>query len=176
MALGISERVVTQKYGALRYSPKAPVRATVRRQYAAWRKAHGLPDRCDIPTCRFHHAPLRWNGAKLPLILDHIEGNKYENHPQYLRYLCPNCNSQQHTTGGKNRGRVTDLSEGGYVVHLSGDTRIVAATAQSVNLTSEQIARLRELVPETTPAIDAQQAAQGPASPPSAGTRPEPGR
>lgn len=101
---------------ALCYSPIAASRSTVRRQYARWRDDHGLPARCDVEGCGFHTAPLLWLGQPLPLILDHINGNKLDNDPRNLRYLCPNCDSQLSTRGGKNRGRVLEAEEGTYVL------------------------------------------------------------
>lgn len=146
--LSSSGFLMTTKLSALRYSPKAPNRSTVRRQYAAWRKERGIPERCDNSACQFHTAPLVWNDDRLPLILDHVEGNKYENDPQYLRYLCPNCNAQLDTAGGLNQGRVTDLTKGGYTVNLGGGRKIIAATVSPVVITPEMLNRLREIFPE----------------------------
>jgi hypothetical protein len=50
------------------------------------------------------------------LILDHLEGNSHDNRPEMLRYLCPNCESQLATRGGKNRGRLQDLREDGFIL------------------------------------------------------------
>jgi hypothetical protein len=52
---------------------------------------------CDSP-------PL-WRGRPLVLVLDHINGDHSDNRVQNLRLLCPNCNSQQPTFAGRNRGR-----------------------------------------------------------------------
>jgi hypothetical protein len=115
----------------LRYSFEPVSRTTVRRQYARWRQQHGIAQRCDSELCVFHSQPLLWLGQALPVILDHINGNSYDNRPKNLRYLCPNCDSQLATRGGLNRGRVAARSEGGYVLasrdgrkhhHLIADT------------------------------------------------------
>lgn len=38
-----------------------------------------------------------WNGRKLVLQLDHINGINNDNRLCNLRFLCPNCHSQTHT-------------------------------------------------------------------------------
>jgi len=43
-----------------------------------------------------------WNGTKLLLELDHIDGNKHNNIKENLRWLCPNCHSQTSTFRIKN--------------------------------------------------------------------------
>lgn len=43
-----------------------------------------------------------WNNKKLVLILDHINGISNDNRLENLRFLCPNCNSQQDTFSGRN--------------------------------------------------------------------------
>lgn len=45
----------------------------------------------------------QWNGKKLVLILDHINGVYNDNRIENLRWVCPNCNSQLDTTGSKNK-------------------------------------------------------------------------
>lgn len=44
-----------------------------------------------------------WNNKSLSLHLDHIDGDRLNNHINNLRFLCPNCHSQTSTFGSKNR-------------------------------------------------------------------------
>lgn len=44
-----------------------------------------------------------WNGEKISLILDHINGDRDNNLLENLRIVCPNCNATLPTHGGKNR-------------------------------------------------------------------------
>ena len=82
-----------------------------------------LPRRCDNPNCTFYDNPLSWNGKQLPLILDHLKGNRRDNRPENLRYLCPNCDSQLLTRGGGNKGRVRDITENGFsLISRDGST------------------------------------------------------
>lgn len=45
-----------------------------------------------------------WNGAKMSLILDHINGDHFDNRLENLRILCPNCNATQVTHCRGKRG------------------------------------------------------------------------
>lgn len=44
-----------------------------------------------------------WNGEKISLILDHINGTHDDNRIENLRIICPNCSATLDTNGGKNR-------------------------------------------------------------------------
>jgi len=45
--------------------------------------------------------------GRLPLELDHIDGNRHNNQIENLRILCPNCHSLQLTHRGANRSKLT---------------------------------------------------------------------
>ncbi len=46
-----------------------------------------------------------WNNKEIPLVLDHMDGNSYNNLPVNLRMICPNCDAQTETYKGKNKGK-----------------------------------------------------------------------
>lgn len=48
-----------------------------------------------------------WNGKKIPLQLDHIDGKANNNTAENLRILCPNCHAQTPTFAGRNVGNGT---------------------------------------------------------------------
>ncbi len=98
--------------------------STARRHFLEWRAQQSppIPFRCDVPNCEFHSGELEWNGAQLHLVLDHANGVSGDNSPANLRFLCPNCNSQQATHGGSNKGRVIQ-DTGGYAKVASDGKR-----------------------------------------------------
>lgn len=55
------------------------------------------PDRCEL--CGWHK---RTDDGRLPLELDHINGDRKDNRLKNLRILCPNCHSLQSTHRGRN--------------------------------------------------------------------------
>ena len=45
-----------------------------------------------------------WMDSTITLWVDHVNGNASDNSPDNLRFMCPNCDSQSDTFGGKNIG------------------------------------------------------------------------
>ena len=135
--------VKLNQFDVLRYGVRKRSSTTVLRHYLHWRIQNDRPVRCDNPICVFHTAPLKWNGEPLPLILDHVSGDHCDNTPDNLQLLCPNCDSQLPTRGGRNRGRIQDKSASGYAIqHVDGhrDARVfltgVAASGAVGNLSA----------------------------------------
>jgi 5-methylcytosine-specific restriction endonuclease McrA len=90
----------------------------VKKCFNIWRqnKNPSIPIRCDNKNCYFYNKKLIWNGKPLDIILDHIDGVNSNDNPTNLRFLCPNCNSQnKKTLGGANKGRV-EKRDGGFGV------------------------------------------------------------
>ena len=46
-----------------------------------------------------------WMGQPINLEVDHIDGDPYNNTPDNLRLICPNCHSQTHSFKGRNKGK-----------------------------------------------------------------------
>ncbi len=46
-----------------------------------------------------------WSGEPVPLELDHVSGDRYDNRLENLRLLCPNCHALTPTYRGRNIGK-----------------------------------------------------------------------
>lgn len=46
-----------------------------------------------------------WLNSKIPIEIDHIDGDSDNNIKENLRLLCPNCHAMQSTKSGKNVGK-----------------------------------------------------------------------
>lgn len=70
--------------------------SNIRRKMTKLLKQEGREYKCELCETK------DWNGEKLTLDLDHIDGNRLNNDPDNLRFLCPNCHSQTETWRGRN--------------------------------------------------------------------------
>jgi len=66
------------------------------------KKYNFLDYRCSNVNCLLHH-DVTWNGIKIVLQVDHINGIRNDHRLCNLRYLCPNCHSQTDTFCGRNK-------------------------------------------------------------------------
>ena len=121
----------------LDYSLRPPSRATVRRAYANWRQEQGMPYWCDNQVCRLRGTEPRWNGQSLMLTLDHVDGNSSNNRPSNLRLLCPNCDAQLPTRGGRNKGRVRNKTLDSYHLVERDGTHEVKVMLRGVQATAQ---------------------------------------
>tara|TARA_B100001109_G_scaffold19959_1_gene14302 strand:+ start:176 stop:544 length:369 start_codon:yes stop_codon:yes gene_type:complete len=61
--------------------------------------------------------PGEWQGKKLTLVLDHINGVKLDHRLSNLRFVCPNCDSQLPTYKSRN---IKYQKEKDYSFNLAG--------------------------------------------------------
>jgi hypothetical protein len=54
----------------------------------------------------------KWQGKEIVLQVDHINGDPYNDKPNNLRLICPNCHSQTDSFAGANRGNGRWSKEG----------------------------------------------------------------
>jgi len=96
-----------------------------------------MPYRCDNEACQLHISELAWNGCTLLLTLDHVDGNSKNNRPSNLRLLCPNCDAQLPTRGGKNKGRVQNEGVDSYHLVERDGTHEVKVILRGVQVTAQ---------------------------------------
>jgi len=80
------------------------------------------------PICEKCGQDEYWNGEKISLILDHINGIHNDNRIENLRILCPNCNATLSTHCGRNIKRPQKI-----IVRVSEDQKRNNKIKQSFN-------------------------------------------
>lgn len=71
----------------------------------SYKLKHKLYDKgLKQPKCELCGWAQQSKDGRIPVELDHINGNKHDNRIVNLRILCPNCHSLQQTHRGKNKG------------------------------------------------------------------------
>ena len=58
------------------------------------------------PICDLCGQDENWNGMKISMIMDHINGINNDHRLENLRIVCPNCDSGLSTFSGKNNKKV----------------------------------------------------------------------
>ncbi len=62
-------------------------------------------EKIKSPKCELCGWAKRASDGRLPLELDHVNGDRLDNRIKNLRILCPNCHSLQKTHRGRNMGQ-----------------------------------------------------------------------
>jgi hypothetical protein len=80
-----------------------------------------------------------WNGNRLSLQLDHVNGDRFDNRLENLRLLCPNCHSQTETFCAKNRAKrkapqTRECKCGETILYSSNGCRRCAAESRGQRL------------------------------------------
>lgn len=70
-------------------------------------RKHVMKHRLVPYVCQARGCQPEWGGQELVLVLDHINGDSCDHRIENLRFLCPNCNSQQATFAGRNNKHIT---------------------------------------------------------------------
>lgn len=75
-----------------------------------FKKGEYVPYQCDC--CGISE----WQGKKLVLQLDHINGDNHDNRLENLHWLCPNCHSQTDTFCGKQLKKEQKIKKKNYCI------------------------------------------------------------
>lgn len=86
----------TRKEKSLEYFLENPNRIYNSANLKRYLLEYGIPYKCSC--CGISN----WLDKPLTLEIDHIDGIRYHNNPENLRFLCPNCHSQTDTWRGRN--------------------------------------------------------------------------
>jgi hypothetical protein len=96
---------------------------------------------------------VEWMGKPLSLHLDHINGDRFDNRKENLRFLCPNCHSQTSTYCGKNistKRRYATCKCGGKKLYSSSCCSSCALKNRPTKIDWPSIDELKRMVEETS--------------------------
>lgn len=79
-----------------------------------------------------------WNGKKISLILDHVNGNNTDNRIENLRIVCPNCNATLDTHAGGNIDTSKELNECKYCGEETSNEKYCSRKCAAKNRTGEK--------------------------------------
>ena len=132
-----ASRLKIRRTELFQYSLRMRSRSSVKSSYLRWREEQHHLYECEVEGCSLNgRAEWGEESKKLVLIMDHKDGNPRNNNYDNLRLICPNCNSQLPTHGGRNRHRVLENYEDGYLLK---DGNYKLFLADSINLMADLI-------------------------------------
>jgi hypothetical protein len=125
---------------------KKPSQETIKRRFLEYLKDNGIEQKCCFEDCPTHPLGNSWRGKSLQLIMDHKNGNNWDNRLENLRLICPNCNAQLETHGGKNKKEIEEIFDNGYytvrkgiqeMVHIGSGGAVVGGSAEFTTLSNK---------------------------------------